>query len=57
MLNVQNQLVTIVQDMQKKVNEMYADWKVNGFCGRTENDTKWFEVSWSVYYYKYYSFI
>jgi len=45
MQNVQNHLVTIIQDMHKKVDKMYTDWKATGFCGRTENDTKWFEVS------------
>jgi hypothetical protein len=45
MQNVQNQLVTIVQDVHKKVNEMYTDWKATGFGGHSENNTKWIEVS------------
>ncbi len=59
MQNVQNQLVTIVQDMHKKVNEMYIDWKAAGFGGHTENDTKWIEVSMNIMFlftsYRYYS--
>lgn len=45
MQNVQNQLVTIVQDVHKKATEMYTDWKATGFGGQSENNTKWIEVS------------
>lgn len=44
MKNVQNKLVTMVQDMHQKVNEMHTDWKSTGF-GHTESDTKWIKVS------------
>ncbi|CAG8664673.1 4455_t:CDS:2 [Rhizophagus irregularis] len=43
MQNVQNQLVTIVQDVHKKATEMYTDWKATGFGGQSENNTKWIE--------------
>ncbi|CAB4392465.1 unnamed protein product [Rhizophagus irregularis] len=43
MQNVQNQLVTIVQDVHKKVTEMYTGWKATGFGGQSENNTKWIE--------------
>ncbi|CAG8746282.1 10862_t:CDS:2, partial [Funneliformis caledonium] len=29
--DVQTQMIVIIQDIQKKVNEMYTDWKVIGF--------------------------
>jgi hypothetical protein len=45
MQNVQDQLVVMVQDMHKKINEMHTDWKSTGFGNHTENDTKWLEVS------------
>lgn len=38
-------MIMMTQDIQKKVNEMYADWKATGFGGHTENDTKWIDVS------------
>ncbi|CAB4483957.1 hypothetical protein RhiirA1_401477 [Rhizophagus irregularis] len=44
MQNVQNQLVTIVQDVHKKATEMYTDWKATGFGGQLENNTKWIEA-------------
>ncbi|EXX52079.1 uncharacterized protein OCT59_022776 [Rhizophagus irregularis] len=44
MQNVQNQLVTIVQDVHKKATEMYTDWKATGFGGQSENNTKWIEA-------------
>ena len=44
-------MVTMIQDMQKKIDEMYADWKAIGFGGHTKDDTKWIEVSGVKYYY------
>ena len=42
---MQTRTLTIVQDIQKNVTEMYLDWKsIGGFSGHTENDTKWIEV-------------
>ncbi|PKK58638.1 hypothetical protein RhiirC2_720381 [Rhizophagus irregularis] len=34
-----------LQDVHKKVTEMYTDWKATGFGGQSENNTKWIEVS------------
>ena len=43
---VQNQMLTIIQDIQKNINEMYLDWKsTGGFSSHTENDMKWMEVN------------
>lgn len=43
---MQNQMFTILQDVQKKVNEMYIDWKATGFGGtHVGNDMKWIDVS------------
>nr|CAG8490060.1 5651_t:CDS:2 [Entrophospora candida] len=36
MQNVQNQMFMIIQDMQRKVNEIYLDWKAAGF-GSSQN--------------------
>ncbi|RGB27853.1 hypothetical protein C1646_768525 [Rhizophagus diaphanus] len=33
----------VVQDVYKKVTEMYTDWKATGFEGQSENNTKWIE--------------
>lgn len=45
MQNVQNQMFTIIQDMQRKVNEMYVDWKAAGFGScHVESNTKWINV-------------
>ena len=42
---MQNQMFTIIQGIQKNVNEMYLDWKATGgFSSYPENDTKWIEV-------------
>ena len=42
---VQNQTFTIIQEIQKKVNEMYTDWKATGgFGSHTDNDPKWIGV-------------
>ena len=50
MQNMQNQMFTILQDVQKKVNEMYIDWKATGFgSSYIEKDTKWIEVSTKYY--------
>jgi hypothetical protein len=45
MQNVQNQMFTIIQDIQTKVNEMYVDWKAGGSTSHIENNTKWIDVS------------
>ncbi|CAB4487136.1 unnamed protein product [Rhizophagus irregularis] len=48
----QNRMFTMIQAMQKNVNEMYLDWKsTGGFGSHAENDTKWMEeaVSQAVY--------
>ena len=38
-------MFTIIQDMQRKVNEMYVDWKAAGFgSSQVENNTKWINV-------------
>ena len=42
---VQNQMFTIIQDIQTKVNEMYVDWKTDGSTSHIENNTKWIDVS------------
>ncbi|PKB99475.1 hypothetical protein RhiirA5_429625 [Rhizophagus irregularis] len=45
-------MFTMIQAMQKNVNEMYLDWKsTGGFGSHAENDTKWMEdaVSQAVY--------
>ena len=35
-----------VQDIQKKVDEIYGDWKSTGFGGHVDkNDMKWIDVS------------
>ena len=45
MQNVQNQMFTIIQDIQRKVNEMYVDWKAAGFGGsQAESNIKWINV-------------
>jgi hypothetical protein len=53
MQTTQNQMMSIIQGIQKDVNEMYTDWKAaGGFGGRhTENDTKWIEVSSNIINY------
>ena len=45
---MQNQMFTIVQDVQKKVDEIYKDWKAIGFGSKGENDMKWIDVSINV---------
>ena len=38
-------MFTMIQAMQKNVNEMYLDWKsTGGFGSHAENDMKWMEV-------------
>ncbi|CAH1768589.1 14291_t:CDS:2, partial [Entrophospora sp. SA101] len=42
MQNVQNQMTMIIQDIQRKVNEIYVDRKAAGFGnGQVESNTKW----------------
>jgi hypothetical protein len=42
----------MIQDIQKKVNEMYTDWKATGGFGNhtAENDTKWIEVNKLIFF-------
>ncbi|CAG8764087.1 8262_t:CDS:2, partial [Funneliformis caledonium] len=41
--DVQTQMIVMIQDIQKKINEMYIDWKVIRFGSHMENDTKWID--------------
>ena len=52
MQRVQNQTLTIVQDIQKKVNEMYINWKAAGFGdgSQVESDFKWINISVKCYF-------
>ena len=56
MQRVQDQMLTIVQDIQKKVGEMYVDWKAAGFGGgsQVESDIKWINVSIKTQHYFFY---
>ena len=52
MQTMQNQMFSIVQDIQKNVNEMHTDWKATGgFSSHAINDTKWIEVSSVLYFF------
>jgi hypothetical protein len=43
---MQNKTFSIIQEIQKNVNEMYTDWKATGgFGSHAESDTKWIEAS------------
>jgi hypothetical protein len=43
---MQNKMFATVQDIQKKVDEIYGDWKSTGFGGHVDkNDMKWIDVS------------
>ena len=42
---MQNKMFTMVQDIQKKVDEIYGDWKSTGFGSHVKNDMKWIDVS------------
>ncbi|CAG8849049.1 13106_t:CDS:2, partial [Racocetra persica] len=48
---VQLQMVPMIQDIQKKLDEMYSDWKAVGFGVQMKNDTKWIEdaISQTIY--------
>ena len=44
--DMQNKMFATVQDIQKKVYEIYGDWKSTGFGGHVDkNDMKWIDVS------------
>ena len=44
---MQTQMFTMIQEIQKNVNEIYMDWKSNGgLSNHTESDTKWIEVKY-----------
>ncbi|KAF0537231.1 hypothetical protein F8M41_008645 [Gigaspora margarita] len=40
---VQLQMVTVIQDIHKKLDEMYSDWKAVGFGSNIKIDKKWIE--------------
>jgi hypothetical protein len=47
---VQSQMFTMIQEIQKNVNEIYMDWKSNGgLSNHIENDTRWIEVNKIIY--------
>ncbi|RGB22247.1 hypothetical protein C1646_677979 [Rhizophagus diaphanus] len=48
---MQTQMFTIIQEIQKNVNEIYADVKSNGGLSQIENNTKWIEdaISQAIY--------
>jgi hypothetical protein len=49
---MQTQMFTMIQEIQKNVNEIYADMKSNGgLSNQIENNTKWIEVK--VYILRY----
>ena len=41
----------MIQDMQKKIDEIYADQKAISFNDHTKDDIKWIEMSDVKYYY------